>query len=102
MGDLVFFCALVFMAGANILLSASITAERVPMQWGFDGKPTWYAPKIVGVWGPLVFALAIRTGIYAAQIYIPDKIRGLEFGLAGMGVVFAISHAFLLSRWTKE
>ena len=22
---------------------------RVPMQWGLDGKPTWTAPKLIGV-----------------------------------------------------
>lgn len=38
--------------------------ERVPMQWGLTGKPTWYAPVAVAVsvtpiLAALVFALSV-------------------------------------------
>ena len=101
MGDLVLFCALALTAGLNLFYSSRIRATRVPMQWGLDGKPTWYAPKIVGLWGALLFVLATRTGIYAMQVYDPDRIRALDMGLAGMGAVLAVTQLFLLRRWSR-
>jgi hypothetical protein len=39
------------------------------MQWGFDGKPTWSAPKAVGLWFTVVFALFLRFVIWGAMTY---------------------------------
>ena len=102
MGDLALLLALVFVSGANLACASRITAERVPMRWGLDGRPTWYASKSVGLWLPVLFAVATRAGVYAAQVYTPDKIHGLNVGLAGFAIVIAATHVFLLRRWVKE
>jgi hypothetical protein len=36
--------------------------ERIAMQWGFDGKPTWHAPKQIGLWSMVALIPAVRTG----------------------------------------
>jgi hypothetical protein len=52
------------------------------MQWGFDGKPTWYAPKQVALWGMVLFMLAIRFFIWLASTYAPQSVEdGGKVGL---------------------
>jgi hypothetical protein len=38
---------------------------RVPMQWGLDGKPTWTAPKLIGVLFSPALALLVLTLVSA-------------------------------------
>lgn len=102
MGDLFFFGSLFVMAAANALLSPRIALQRLPMQWGIDGKPTWYAPRLAGLWGLPMLALAVRAGLYAAQIYVPDRIHNFDLGVGGFGVVMALTQLFLLWRWSRH
>jgi hypothetical protein len=102
MGDVVLVCALVLMAGASAFFSSRITTPRVPMQWGIDGKPTWYAPKAAGLWGLILLAIAVRAGLYAAQVYVPHKVHNLDVGVGGFAVVMALTHLFLLWRWSRS
>lgn len=39
----------------------------VPMQWGFDGKPTWRAPKAVGLLAIPVVAIAVLLSFTVTQ-----------------------------------
>ena len=40
---------------------------RVPMQWGFDGKPTWYAsPAVALAFLPIISALVLMV-IYRSR-----------------------------------
>jgi hypothetical protein len=47
--------------------------ERIAMQWGFDGKPTWDAPKRIALWGMVVFMLMVRLIIWTATTFAPEK-----------------------------
>ncbi len=58
--DYAFWAAIAVMIGCNFYFSPRILTDRIAMQWGFDGKPTWHAPKFVGLWGSVVFALVVR------------------------------------------
>jgi hypothetical protein len=49
--DYVFWPAVVLIAGCNLYFGTRIRSDRMAMQWGFDGEPTWYAPKAVGALG---------------------------------------------------
>jgi hypothetical protein len=40
----VFVAATVIVIGCNFYFGPRIKRERVAMQWGSDGKPTWHAP----------------------------------------------------------
>ena len=68
------------------------------MQWGLDGEPTWYAPKAVGLWGMVVFALAVRLLIWIASTYAPEKVHGAEIGLLLFSVIVAAVHVLTLRR----
>ena len=71
------------------------------MQWGFDGKPTWFAPKPMGLWGLIAFALAIRAIIWAATTWAPHLVHGVDLGVMMMSVTLVISHLFVLLRAAK-
>ncbi len=32
---------------------------RIPMQWGLDGKPTWTAPRGIGLWFAPILAVIV-------------------------------------------
>jgi hypothetical protein len=94
--DIVFFAALIVMAGCNLYFAPRIKADRIGMQWGFGGTPTWYAPRLAGMWGPLGFAVLIRLVIWAAQIYTPDKVHGVEIGLILFSAIILAVHVITL------
>jgi hypothetical protein len=96
MADYAFWPAIAFMAGCSLYFGARIKSERIAMQWGVDGKPTWSAPKAVGLWGMVVLALLARALIWVAMTYFPQWVHGAEFGLLMSSIVFAMSHLFVL------
>ena len=94
--DYVFWTALILMAGASLYLGPRIGSRRVAMQWGLDGKPTWSAPKAIGLWGLVAFALAVRWLIWALETYAPDRVHGAEIALLLFSVIVAAAHLFIL------
>jgi hypothetical protein len=68
------------------------------MQWGSDGKPTWRAPKAVGLWGVVAFALAVRLLIWVLSTYTPSKVHGVELGLFLFSITVAASHVFVIKK----
>jgi hypothetical protein len=90
--DIVFVAALIVMAGCNLYFAPRIKGDRIAMQSSFGGNPSWYAPKLAGMWGPLGFAVLIRSVIWAAQTYTPDKVHGAEIGLALYSVIILAVH----------
>jgi hypothetical protein len=100
--DAAFVIALFTMAGLSFYFARHIRTARVPMQWGLDGQPTWFAPRTAGLWGPLVFALLVRLLMMAAEFYAPDKVHHAEIGLLLLSVILVVAHfGFLLAvrRW---
>jgi hypothetical protein len=78
----------------------SVTIERVPMQWDFKGRPTWYAAKLVALAFPVVLG-AILVAIVSATA----KAEGTYWAplLAAAGVFAAqLLHLFLLRRWQAK
>jgi len=94
--DIVFVRALILMAGCNLYFAPRIKADRIAMQWSFGGNPTWHAPKLAGMWGPLAFAVVIRLAILAAQSYSPDKVHGVEIGLILFSAIIVVVHVITL------
>lgn len=47
--DWILCLALLVVVAANVRYAPRIAGHRVVMQWGFDGKPTWSAPKAVAL-----------------------------------------------------
>jgi apolipoprotein N-acyltransferase len=96
--DFVFWPSVAFMATCNLYFGRRIGGDRIAMQWGLDGRPTWYASKAIGLWGVVGIALAVRLLIWIASTYIPTKVHGVEAGLLIASVVIAASHAFVLRK----
>jgi hypothetical protein len=94
--DLVFAAGLLFMIVCNFYYGSCIRGERVAMQWGFDGKPTWYAPKRWALWGMVGFMLAVRLLIWLLATYTPERVHGVETGILGISIIIPISHAVVL------
>jgi hypothetical protein len=99
--DLIFCLALLVVVAANLYHAPRIPGDRVAMQWGFDGKPTWSAPKTLALWGMVAFMLVVRLFIWAAMTYVPNKVNGPELALALFSLIVAASHLFVLRSAAK-
>lgn len=96
--DIIFAAAVVFVIACNLYFAPRIRSNRVAMQWGFDGKPTWYAPKRFALWGPVALMLVVRLFIWFAETYAPQYVHGVEIGIAGVGIVVAAAQLFVLRK----
>jgi hypothetical protein len=96
--DYIFGAAIIFVVSCNLYFGPRISGKRIAMQWGLDGKPTWYASKRLALWGTIPFMLAVRLFIWLASIYTPQMVHGAELGIAGFAVIVAGSQLFILKR----
>lgn len=99
--DYIFGMAIVLMIATSLYLAPRFARDRIAMQWGLDGRPTWSAPKPMGLWGLIVFALVIRAVIWAAMTWTPHLVHGADLGLMLVSITFVISHLFVLLRAAK-
>jgi hypothetical protein len=90
--DYIFCFSIVFMAGCNLYFGPRIKSERMAMQWSLSGNPTWYAPKSIGLWGIVAFALGVRLLIWTLSTFAPDKVHGVELGVLLFSVIVAATH----------
>lgn len=85
---------LVIMTAVSFALGRRVTAARVPMQWGFDGKPTWFAWRRVGIWSPV----AIGAGVLI--LVLATGVQGWRVAAVAAGVFAAqLLYAGLLLGW---
>jgi hypothetical protein len=99
--DYVFGAAVVLVVGCSLYCGPRIKRERVAMQWGVDGKPTWPAPRWVAPWCMVPFMLAIRLFIWLASTYAPQSVHGAELGIVLFSVIAIGSHIFVLKMAEK-
>jgi hypothetical protein len=96
--DYVFGFAIALVVGSNLYLGPRIASDRVAMQWGPNGEPTWYAPKWLATWGMIAFMAAVRLFIWLTSKYWPQHVHGAELGLVIFSLVAAGSHLFILTK----
>lgn len=89
--DLALITALLVMTGVNLYFAPRI-GERVVMQWSFRGEPTWTAPKLAALWGPVAFTVLVRLVIFLVTTYEPNKVHGPEIGVLLLSVIVAAVH----------
>ncbi|MCK1405283.1 DUF1648 domain-containing protein, partial [Bradyrhizobium sp. 76] len=77
--DYVFGFAVALVVGLNLYLGPRIESERVAMQWGPNGEPTWCAPKWLAMWGMIAFMAAVRLFIWLASTYAPQHVHDSHF-----------------------
>jgi len=99
--DYVFAAAVAFVISCNFYFGPRIRRDRIAMQWGLDGKPTWYAAKGLALWGTVAFMLAIRFFIWLTSTYDPQRVHGVELGIVGFSVTVAAAHVFILTSAAK-
>ncbi len=105
LSNLVFGLALIVMAAVSISFAGRITAPRLPMQWGFDGKPTWYAPRLVALWFSFGLAVLVRLFILVLEIYAPEKLNSAVLGVILFSVIITVIHVIHLraaARWAAR
>lgn len=100
--DYVLGFAVALVVAFNIYFGRRIEGERVAMQWGRDGEPTWYAPKWLAMWGMIVFMAAVRLFIWLASVCTPQYVHGAELGMVVFSVIAAGSHLFVLTKATAS
>lgn len=96
--DYVFGLANALVLTFNLYFGPRIKRERVAMQWGRNGEPTWYAPKWMVMWGMIAFMAAVRLFIWMASTYAPQRVHGVELGIVIFSVIAAGSHLFVLMK----
>ena len=99
--DLVFCAALAAVIGINLVYGPRIMGDRVAMQWGTDGRPTWTAPKPVALWWMVGFMLAVRALIWAASTYFPENTHGAGIAVVLFPLIAVASHAFVVVRASR-
>ncbi len=100
--DYVFWSAVIFMVACNLYYGPRIAGDRIAMQWGLDGRPTWFAPKGIALWGMVAFVLAVRLLIWAATSYVPEYVDGPETGLTFFSVIVTAAHLWVLRSAAKS
>jgi hypothetical protein len=99
----VFAASLFVIAAASIHFGPRIAVQDIPMQWGTDGRPTWYAPRIIGLWWMLYLAVAVGGGLLALAHVATGPATG-KMWLASMAlsVIMAgvqVWHLNAVTRW---
>jgi hypothetical protein len=104
---LVLFLATIFFIGYSaVKFGRSIESEKIPMQWGSDGRPAWFAPRLVGVWFQLYFLFAVGGVLIALAFFVePEKIPVLCLSIILVSATTAAAHLYHLKavmRWERK
>jgi hypothetical protein len=85
---------------------ARIEAVKIPMQWGIDGQPTWFASRAVGLWWMLYFAAAFGLGLIAFAYFLDrSAATGLWFLVMGFSAICAgiqLWHLNAVAKWAAN
>jgi hypothetical protein len=84
-----------FIGGCAIYYGRKITSKRIPMQWGEDGRPTWLAPRLVGIWFSFCFTLIVSAFLFVLAFYeTKEKLPWL-----GLSIATVIVTNMVVQRW---
>lgn len=81
-------------------------SARLPMQWGFDGRPTWRAPRDLALaFTPTLAAITLFPTALAPLLGEAGQGLGSYFGVLGfMGAAWVAAHGlhlWLVARWRR-
>jgi apolipoprotein N-acyltransferase len=96
---------LAFIAGCAIRYGREITASRIPMQWGTNGRPTWFAPRLVGLWFSFGFTAIVSAFLLVLAYYQPQQLMGLIAAIViviGTNMWVQIYHLKRVVGWQTE
>lgn len=96
---------LVFIAGCAIYYGRQITSQKIPMQWGSNGTPTWFAPRLVGLWFSFGFTTIVSAVLLILALYHPQKLTGLIVAMVivtGTNMWLQVYHLKRVIRWQTQ
>jgi apolipoprotein N-acyltransferase len=99
---MLFLAAIFFIAFSAVKFGRRIESKKIPMQWGADDRPTWFAPRLLGVWFQLYFLCAIGGVLFALTFFEPEKIPVLCLSIILVSATTAAAHLYHLKavvRW---
>ena len=103
---LVFALTVAGIIASSIHFGGRITTPRIPMQWGLDGNPTWYATRTIGLWWPLFFVLAMGLGMISLGLFSDaGKAAGFWVVVMLFPIIFALIqlwHFNMVARWASK
>jgi hypothetical protein len=101
-----FLLDIIFIGRSARYFSSRINSEKVPMQWGIDGNPIWFAPRLFGIWWQLYFTLIVGGGLFVMSLCVAkEKIPALCVAIVLVSVVGAATQVFHMKavvRWERE
>lgn len=99
----IFAAALIANTALAIYFGERISASRIPMQWGVDGNPTWYAPRSVGLWWGLLFVFVVDSALFIGARFV-EKSETPPFCYSVMivSVTITLAQAWSLNRTFKR
>jgi hypothetical protein len=88
LAPLVAFGAWLVIAGHSLVIwQSNKSAEGIPMQWGVDGKPTWYAPPAIAMAFLPILSGVILAFAYTKSASVKDRnARLITFALVCLAV----------------
>ena len=96
---------LAFIAGCAIYYGRRITSHRIPMQWDSDGRPTWFAPRLVGLWCSFGVTAALSAFLLVLALHEPQKLTALivaTVSVIGTSMWAQVYHLKRVIRWQAE
>lgn len=96
---------LAFIAGCAIYYGRQITSRRIPMQWGTDGQPAWFAPRLIGLWFSFGVTAALSAFLLVLALHDPQKLTALivaTVSVTGTNMWVQVYHLKRVIRWQAE
>ena len=82
--------------------------DRLPMQWGLNGRPNWYAPRRPALsLTPLLSGIGLLTGAVLILFSSGEpnvgepQVLGLLVSLAVVGIVVYAGWLWLVLQWAR-
>ena len=82
--------------------------DRLPMQWGLNGRPNWYAPRRPALIAtPLLSGIGLLTGAVLILFSSGEpnvgepQVLGLLVSLAVVGIVVYAGWLWLVLQWAR-
>lgn len=81
--------------------------QQLPMQWGFNGQPNWFAPRRIALIAtPILsgigfFGATLITAVPVATHTGPAGVNRLLVALALLGIAIYAGYLWLVVRWDR-
>jgi len=97
-------------AGLSVVADGRLKEHpRLPMQWGFDGRPTWFASRRVALAiTPLLSGIGFMV-VTVIRLTAPEpeaadaaRLTELQFGLGALGLGVQAVYLWMARRWARQ